>query len=177
MKTITLIFLLVILITVLYYAYDYAHGSEPTITESYHPNVGEYSTRTSPFFEPILEKEIHVFIAWVEVEEFKATSKAGVCPDLYYYDNIRGGCLSTWKHYHVVEVFLVQQKDMAEKCGNRHAQGCFIDWQIFIVNGKQGDIPNKGGCSVLWHELGHAKGKTHAWMDEHWPNSKCAVRR
>ena len=158
-------------------------ASEPTITEPYHPQGNYYRDWAQHLYMPDVEKEHIVIPAWVNVDETKAP-ELGKCQELWYFDEIRGACIAKWVHYHIIEVHLIQPDDILNHCKSKAASGCLNNWQIFIVNGKQSAIPSDGdpntwpdgGCSVLWHEIGHAMGKTHTWMNTYWPNDECSAR-
>ena len=126
-----------------------------------------------------VEEPEFVVMAHVNVDEFKATSSMLLCPDRFYFDEIRGGCISQDLHYHLVPIYYIQPDQIVEYCGNRHAGGCYNpnDPTIYLIEGYEGATPSSGGCNITWHELGHAMGKTHSWMQEHWPNDKCKTVR
>ena len=71
--------------------------------------------------------------------------------------------------------------DFAEVCQRPNqilphdAVGCFNNWYIYIINGAQGGIPQNGGCSILFHELLHARGLSESEIKQQYPNELCAV--
>ena len=93
--------------------------------------------------------------------------------------NDQGECTDIAYHYDVYPLYLVQK--LPSYC-SEDAIGCtYPDRGIYILNGKQNNIPSFGGCNVLWHEIMHLRlgfeDETfeHMWMAKNLPNQECSI--
>jgi len=157
--------ILVIELSIIGFYATEAFPSVPHITEPYQPMGNYYRDWAQTMYQVDIQKEIIVIPARVQIKN-----------DFEVIDNMKE------YHYHIIEIHLVQEKELREHCINKRAVACLNNWQIFIINGMQGERPNdeEGGCSVLYHELRHASGVSlmtgnHDEMKALYPNERCAV--
>jgi hypothetical protein len=90
-----------------------------------------------------------------------------------------GECKREYLQWHIYPVRLMQE--LPKTCSVK-AIACVTDTGIHILNGKQGTLPNGGGCSVLYHEILHIvwfeiypdPEDAHDWFAIKYPNSECS---
>lgn len=142
----------------------------------------------TPAVQILLDKELlkheregqpirEIVIAWFEPPEMVPKLKDGSCPDNYKHRSDRAICLLATK-YHQLPIYAINKYQTVKYCGDLHAAGCyqFYDQAIYIVDGAWDAVPQNGGCSLANHELNHAKGLTHIWMEENQNNHECSAK-
>lgn len=97
------------------------------------------------------------------------------CPPGYEYEKFRMVCESISFSWHKIPIYYIQADQIVEYCRSKASSGCYqpVGEIIYIIDGRAGMLPAEGGCNLLWHELGHAMGKTHQWMMKNWPAQNC----
>ncbi len=167
----------IILIFALIFVADLAFSIHPQDNPNYHfhPSPDYYD-----------RWELHIINLWIQTEPLNIPLQSD-CIQGMRLNNL-GECTDAKLHYDIFSIRLMQV--LPDRCVENRtvSNACTVDdYGIYILNGKQGNLPMYGGCSVLWHERSHLEFhiifgyheevEEHMWIQKTYPNNKCAVNQ